>query len=265
MMPSDTTRRRPLLAYFGHHKCGTTWVASICREVCASLGLHFAEVHNAGGFGRDLLAFVEDEAIDFLAYTNADRRFVAPLEQSETLALRGFHVARDPRDLVVSGYFSSLHSHPTEGWPELVAHRAALAAEEKPEGLLLELEWERHVLNHIATWLEPSAAICEIPMESLFADEHAAFRKAFEHLGVIEGPAREPTLSPVELDAIVQRHSFATKTRGRTPGQEDVKSHLRKGKAGDWVNHFDDRHKAWFKTHYGDLLQRLGYVDGADW
>ncbi len=265
---------RPLFAYFGHHKCGTTWIASICRDVCAHLGLRFAEVHNAGQFDGDLVAFVEREGIDFLAYTNACRHWTQALEDTKRFSLRGIHVIRDPRDLVVSGYFSSLHSHPTEGWPELIEHREKLAALPKDEGLLLELEWERHVLEHIATWRYDQPNVYELTMEALFADQFGSFLDAFTHLGLIdaddraafrtsETPPSQPAISmdgprrglisAAGLAHVAYQHSFAVKTQ-RKPGQENVKSHLRKGTAGDWINHFDARHLAWFEANFPGFL-----------
>ncbi len=270
---------QPLYAYFGHHKCGTTWIASICRDVCAELDLHFAEVHNAGLFDHDLASYVEHENVDFLAYTNACRHWTQPLENTERFDLRGFHVIRDPRDLVVSGYFSSLHSHPTEGWPELIDHRQKLTTLPKDEGLLLELEWERHVIDHIATWHYEQPTVRESSMEALFTDQYGVFLDLFTHLGLVDsddaaalvargltpdnpaaqkaGP-RPGTISADALVHIAHQHSFAVKTR-RKPGQENVKSHLRKGKAGDWVNHFDPRHIAWFDEQFPGLVARLGY------
>jgi hypothetical protein len=46
---------------------------------------------------------------------------------------------------------------------------------------------------------------------------------------------------------------------GRSNGGEDVKSHFRKGAAGDWVNHFTPALQAAFEARYGWLGPRLGY------
>jgi hypothetical protein len=40
---------------------------------------------------------------------------------------------------------------------------------------------------------------------------------------------------------------------------------FRRGQAGDWRNHFTEAHKAAFEEIAGDLLERLGYVKGAEW
>ena len=71
---------------------------------------------------------------------------------------------------------------------------------------------------------------------------------------------------PVErLLGIVHDHRFESQTAGRAAGDEDVKSHYRKGTAGDWRNHFTPEHVAAFKQRHNELLIRLGYETGSDW
>ena len=48
---------------------------------------------------------------------------------------------RDPRDVVVSGYYSHRHSHPLGSWVELAEHRRRLQAVTPEEGLLLEIDF----------------------------------------------------------------------------------------------------------------------------
>jgi hypothetical protein len=66
------------------------------------------------------------------------------------------------------------------------------------------------------------------------------------------------------LDAIFV-DSFKNLSKGRDAGSEKVTSHYRKGIAGDWKNHFTEKHKQLFKDRYGDLLVKLGYENSNDW
>ncbi len=52
---------------------------------------------------------------------------------------------------------------------------------------------------------------------------------------------------------------------GRMAGQEDLNSHLRKGVAGDWKNHFTSKIKRAFKWRYGSLLVKSGYEKSSEW
>ena len=58
---------------------------------------------------------------------------------------------------------------------------------------------------------------------------------------------------------------FEHLTGGRRRGQEDVRSHERKGVAGDWRRHFTDRVTRAFKERFGDLLVATGYEKDLHW
>ena len=62
-----------------------------------------------------------------------------------------------------------------------------------------------------------------------------------------------------------EKYSFKKLSGGRKAGQENTNSHYRKGKRGDWRNHFSEAHKVVFKEKYGDLLIKLGYETDKNW
>ncbi|MDH3267127.1 MAG: hypothetical protein OEM25_09190, partial [Gammaproteobacteria bacterium] len=123
------------------------WLNRILSSVCNKLALRFEAVYDEEGFGRDLRKYVTGQRIDFLSYGNADFSFVESLGQH-----RAFHVIRDPRDIVVSAYFSHMRSHSTEEWPELVQYRNKLNSVSKDEGLALEIENRAREFRHLSTW-----------------------------------------------------------------------------------------------------------------
>jgi hypothetical protein len=51
----------------------------------------------------------------------------------------------------------------------------------------------------------------------------------------------------------------------RRPGQEDAKSHFRKGIVGDWRNYLKPEHIQRFKELCGQQLIELGYEQNLDW
>ena len=154
------SRPDKLLAYFGHHKCASTWIHSILDVVCTDAGWKLAYLYDESSFGEDLGGYVAREGIDFVSYVNADPAYIRSLP-----AYRGFHVVRDPRDLVVSAYFSHKHSHPTRDWPELVAHRETLNRVSQDAGLLLEMEFNREYLEEMAAWDYGQEHVLELRQE----------------------------------------------------------------------------------------------------
>jgi hypothetical protein len=278
-----------LLAYFGHHKCASTWVHNIVGTLCDDAGWRCAYLANEGMFDGDLAGWLRANPTEFLCYVNAD------MDQLEALRgqYRGFHMVRDPRDILASAYFSHKHSHKTGAWPALVEHRKRLHELDQHEGLMLEMDFNADVFAEMARWDGNQEDVLELKMEEFTTDPLNQWLKVFRHLGigdeghygkkqawsflvrscmnVAHRHAKLPTrnqLATLPMErclGVVHDHRFETKTGGRGEGTEDVKSHYRKGVAGDWVNHFSAEHVAEFKRRYGDLLVKLGYEDDDAW
>lgn len=280
---------RPQYAYYSHHKCATGWTTSILMELCFHLGRRFEIAHGPEQYGETggLKEWVRNRDVEFLAYTNAE------IDEVKELPLhRGFHVVRDPRDVLVSGYFSHKNSHPTDNWPELEEHRKALQSLSKEEGLLKEIEFSWPFLDAMRRWDYDQEHILELKMETLTADPDTYFRRALRHLGVYEGEekslglvqkgrlygnrvvyklhhelpvpfprrlAAESTIHSSVLDQILKAHRFEKMTDGRSKGEANPESHYRKGEPGDWKNHFTDRVAQAFGKAYGDIVSKLGY------
>lgn len=252
------------------------------------MGHRFQTVHRPqqyGGTGK-LEEWVQRVNVDFLAFTNAE------IDEVRDLPLhRGFHVVRDPRDVLVSAYFSHLNSHPTDNWPELEEHRAALQSLSKEEGLIKEIEFSRPFLEAMRTWDYDQDHILEVKMENLTGDPDASFRRILRHLGLFDDRGGvlkklrhygnrglrklhhgvpiaipfcfsvEASIHPSVLDSILETHRFEKMTGGRSKGEANPESHYRKGTPGDWANHFTDRVARAFEDTYGDIVVRLGYED----
>jgi hypothetical protein len=189
----------------------------------------------------------------FLLCWNSDYAYV------RGLSCPAFHVIRDPRDIIVSAYFSHLHSHDDANWPRLRAFRPFLRGLDETQGLFAEMEFCALFLHHMLSWDYANPAIAELRFEDLIADPPARFGAALAHLGLV--PARLPA---AELAAILEANSFERLT-GRRTGEEDVRRHFRKGVPGDWKNHFTPAHVARFKALYNPLLLKTGYETSDDW
>jgi len=244
-------------------------------------------------FDGDLERYVREQKVDFLLYGNPD------FQQIQTLSvekIRAFHYVRDPRDIVVSAYFSHRNSHPTEGWPELVEHRQKLRSCSKNEGLLLELEFRSQQFQEMRSWKQgsdnESIRLCKF--EDMTINPYQAFLEIFGHLGLLDPEhysfsnrlrfllarisgglerlysslhlPRGLEVIPVErLLGIVYEHDFSRLSGGRQKGEIDPNSHYRRGLHGDWINHFSLEHLQSFKERYGDLVLQYGYESDPDW
>ncbi len=71
-------------------------------------------------------------------------------------------------------------------------------------------------------------------------------------------------LSSYHAKEIVDRYSFE-KMSGRSAGEENTRSFLRKGIIGDWKNHFNLEAREKFNMYAGDQLIRLGYETDDSW
>jgi hypothetical protein len=176
-------KKPSLRSFFGHHKCATTWINDILQLVCRDLGLAFANVHSPAMFNYHLDSFVKDRQVDFLAYTNADIQYVKELND-----FRGFHAIRDPRDIVVSAYFSHLHSHPTNEWTALIDHRKKLQKVSKNEGLFLEMDFRKKQFEYLYNWDYCQPNVLELKMEKLIADPYEEIAKALSFLNIVNPP-----------------------------------------------------------------------------
>ena len=98
-----------IYCYFGHHKCASTWITNIVFDICAING--FRPYQKQINLIEDLENEISPNKVDFYICQTSIYEKVSKIKN-----YKGFHVIRDPRDIIISAYFSHLYSHSTEGW-----------------------------------------------------------------------------------------------------------------------------------------------------
>lgn len=166
-------------------------------------------------------------------------------------AHRTFFIYRDPRDLLVSSYFSTRDSHTPMG--DVLAVRAVLRERSQKDGLLYLIDnlTRKGMFNAVRSWVEapPSDEVRLIRYEDLTGQNQAAEMDALmRHCGI--------SLPSGELSTLLEKYSFSRMNERKKAGSV---SHYRKGAAGDWRNHFDDDIEQAFRNATGNLLDILGY------
>lgn len=233
--------------YFGHHKCASTWILSILYSICGKLGwtleiFKHNEPHNL-------------EGIDFVVDVGARPSSLDPFQDADFL---GFHVIRDPRDIVVSAYFSHKYSHPLDDW--LVKERELLNRVEFEEGFRHSIDSRARQFDEMGTWDYESPYVFETRFELITTDPESVFAEIFHFLGLY--PKK---ISRKRMAKILHYHRFKRLASGRAKGEEDPQHHYRKGIVGDWSNYLVGENKEYFKERYGQLLIDLGYEANFEW
>jgi len=165
---------------------------------------------------------------------------------------RAFFVLRDPRDMVVSNYFSTRNSHAPMG--DIPQVRSVLQEKPFKDGMLYLIGHlaEKGTFKALQSWATASSSetIGLFRYEDLTGERQAAeVDRLMRHCGI--------AIPSSELADLLARYSFARMRGGRRSA--GAVSHYRKGTAGDWRNHFDDDIHEAFAAATGNLVELLGY------
>lgn len=246
----------PRLIHCSYHKCLTVYYGRVMR------GLFNKVLRWSGGY-RHFNSNVEE------FYRGSDRFRLASvnnhaIDLGRLTPFRMTRFLRDPRDLVVSGYF--YHKRGAEEWarepnPTDEAWRlvnglvprgmkgsglsfaAYLESIPEEDGLLAELEFRRAHFDSMAAWPHEHPDVLVQRYEDVLGDEKQAFARIFEHYGLSE-------LERTVGGFFVRRH--ALKKRPSDP-------HVRNPSSGQWRKRFTPRVREAFEAQHPGLIQKLGY------
>ena len=178
---------------------------------------------------------------------------------SKSGSYRAFFVTRDPRDIVVSHYFSTRYSHRMN--PVVAQRRSELDKLSQRDGLIKTIQYlaDEGLYDALESWRSAAAdnAIRLVSYEDLTgACQLETFHDLFSFCDI-----RMPT---EQLRVLLDNYSFE-RMSGRKKGTTDRTAHYRKGEAGDWRNYFTSGIREAFTEVTENLLVRLGYETNGDW
>jgi hypothetical protein len=186
-----------LRAYFSHHKAASSWVKRILFELGTVLGLDVRHLDVPSSYAphRAVAEMIAAEAPDIII-----RNDQPPGQLDELPPLRGFRVIRDPRDVVVSAYYSHRNSHPVHWrdyeWSELVEHRQVLRELDEHAGLLREIEFSGpRFIDVLAQWNREPRNLLVVRMEDLVKNPVAWWGQILMHLDLLDHGRRGGALA----------------------------------------------------------------------
>lgn len=255
------------------------------------MGLRFQSYNSDEQAGGDIAEATEQECLNVVSIRNARWDHVATFP-----GCKGVHIIRDPRDVLISGYFSHLKTHPVLS-SEMAAERALLQSLNKEEGLIKSMDGiNGRTLDEMGEWnYDENSDIVEMRLETMSGQPQESLRRILAHGKWISEEPREgddplvlrfmglvnqawrrsrgvslfhcrlSRMSEGAFNRLDRWVGFERLSGGRKPGQINENSHYRKGVSGDWVNNFTPEVKAAFKKRFGDLVSRLGYEQDESW
>ncbi|MGH8903698.1 MAG: sulfotransferase domain-containing protein [Egibacteraceae bacterium] len=208
------------------------------HAICERLGLRASP----RGFRWDSRTFAVDvQEFDFLLWSNYlnDRASLDDVND-----YRAFHIIRDPRDILVSQYYSHRDSHPCADW---LSHEREvlrqLCFDEGIRYLICDSPLYRRTLAEIKSWDYSDERILEGRFETLTRRPFEQFKSICRFL--------EMDIADTDLLKILCENSFE-RQQARNPG------HYRSGGMGQWrllspalLDLFNELH--------GGVVERLGY------
>jgi hypothetical protein len=167
-------------------------------------------------------------------------------------AYRAFFVFRDPRDVLVSGYFLRRN---TDTLGNTAEDRKFLHAASLEDGLLYTIDRDERlgVFEAFRSWIVAPSADPNVKLIR-YEDLTGGFQPIQDLMSFCD-----VAIESQELRELIDRCSFDRLSGGRRRGEADRSSHYRSGVAGDWTRYFTPRIDERFNEVAGDLPRLFGY------
>lgn len=237
---------------FAPHKCGSVLLQNILKEMCCEAGFPFLNIHS------ELFLKGENEAdfIDSIAeilkkpgYCFGALRGPDQIDVPTITAHKKIFLLRDPRDAIVSFYFSMKKSHSPPG--DGPAREAFLAKRAHIDSLNIDEFVQQgnglFIFENMRTFLEWSKSL---PNSTLFRYEDIVFEKRAWVNSIAE--IFNLKVSTPKLNEIADKYDII-------PSEEKPNEHIRQVKPGNYKKHLSKRSIEYIEDNFGDLIIGLSY------
>jgi hypothetical protein len=188
---------------------------------------------------------------------------------------RVFYIYRDGRDVITSYFFDRIRVARHSNYPgrkrldriyqDLLGKNYDPNDSVKLMPIFMEHEFKHpgrgtpvNWRDHVMSWCETRRDnVAYLSYEELLADCAGTLGRAIRH-------ASGQDIDEWRLKATIEKFSMERQT-GRKRGEADHTQHMRKGVAGDWLNHFSRDTAQLFNDLMGDALVMLGYEKDRNW
>lgn len=244
------------LIHCSYHKCLTGYYARV-------MGAMFNKLMPWSGGYRHFDSDIDLYYENFTKYkvSSVNNHF---LDLSRLGDYRITRFIRDPRDMIVSGYF--YHKRGAEDWCNVVSpdrnsgkissdiildamgtkhsFSTYLQSMNEEDGLIAEIEFRRKHFNSILEWPDNDKNIRLYKYEDILGNEEEVYRDMFKFY----------ELSTVEtfLGSYFSRRYSASNQKGKI-------KHIRNPESNQWKKHFTPRVQESFNEFNSELLTKLGY------
>lgn len=247
---------RQLLIHCSYHKCLTVFFK---RVVVSTLKLTFKKYHHFNSFEKEF-------------YNNINKHYISSINnhylnfEKISTKYKITRFIRDPRDLVVSGYF--YHKRGAEKWcniknpkpidwevvngniPEELkkfdgSYSEYLNAVSLEEGLKAEIDFRKHHFESMLLWPQNAPNIKVYKYEDIIGNEGKIFNDIFKFY---------------ELNPILRQIAKYYANKYAAPKRISKESHIRNPSPKQWINIFSKKTNDYFNSNYLNLLKKENYL-----
>jgi len=236
---------QPSILLYTLWRSGTHWLAEMLADLTGLTGIYASD--DVTDYARETASQLQQYRRNTILIRHLCTAPQVLLALTDSLDMRVILLYRDPRDVLASnvnmrkyreGYRANLPPFPDMSIDAI-------------------LDWELEHLGDIYRRLLPAwvaaehPALLKVRYEDLLTDTRAELRRVANFVG--RSPPEE------RIAEIARTHDFQRKT-ARQPGEEDKRSHQRRGVIGDHRRQFSAEQLRRIAEALGDAVRALGYA-----